>query len=67
MSQKESKPQKPWRKILYEDQGYPDDYVDKSFLEELRKNCKLCSNVCVMMCKFCSNVILYKSYILVYY
>jgi len=38
MSQKESKPQKPWRKILYEDQGYPDDYVDKSFLEELRKN-----------------------------
>ncbi|XP_012943781.1 phosphatidylinositol N-acetylglucosaminyltransferase subunit C [Aplysia californica] len=29
---------KPWRKILYEDQGYPDDYVDSSFLEELKKN-----------------------------
>ncbi|CAD5116890.1 DgyrCDS5734 [Dimorphilus gyrociliatus] len=27
-----------WRKVLYEDQGVPDDYVDDSFLEELRKN-----------------------------
>jgi len=27
-----------WRKILYEDQGFPDNYVDASFLEELKKN-----------------------------
>ena len=30
-----------WRKILYEDQGVPDNYVDRSFLDELKKNCKL--------------------------
>lgn len=29
-----------WRKILYENQGVPDNYVDKSFLEELQKNCE---------------------------
>ena len=28
-----------WRKILYEDQGVPDNYVDASFLDELKKNC----------------------------
>ena len=28
-----------WRKILYEDQGYPDNYTDKSFLHEMKKNC----------------------------
>ncbi|GFN73503.1 phosphatidylinositol n-acetylglucosaminyltransferase subunit c-like [Plakobranchus ocellatus] len=28
----------PWRKILYERQPYPDNYVDTSFLEELKKN-----------------------------
>ncbi|GFR60153.1 phosphatidylinositol N-acetylglucosaminyltransferase subunit C-like [Elysia marginata] len=28
----------PWRKILYEPQPYPDNYVDSSFLEELKKN-----------------------------
>ncbi|XP_071111691.1 phosphatidylinositol N-acetylglucosaminyltransferase subunit C-like [Haliotis cracherodii] len=27
-----------WRKILYEDQGVPDNYVDASFLDELKKN-----------------------------
>lgn len=29
---------KHWRKILYEEQDYPDNYVDESFLDELRKN-----------------------------
>ena len=29
---------KPWKKILYEEQDYPDNYVDGSFLDELRKN-----------------------------
>ncbi|XP_046845379.1 phosphatidylinositol N-acetylglucosaminyltransferase subunit C-like [Xenia sp. Carnegie-2017] len=29
---------KPWRKILYEEQNYPDNYVDESFLYELKKN-----------------------------
>lgn len=29
-----------WRKVLYEDLGYPDNYVDKSFLEEMKKNRK---------------------------
>ncbi|XP_020610418.1 phosphatidylinositol N-acetylglucosaminyltransferase subunit C-like isoform X2 [Orbicella faveolata] len=29
---------KPWKKVLYEDQGVPDNYVDKSFLEEMKKN-----------------------------
>ncbi|XP_076436257.1 phosphatidylinositol N-acetylglucosaminyltransferase subunit C-like [Babylonia areolata] len=27
-----------WRKILYENQGVPDNYVDESFLDELKKN-----------------------------
>ena len=27
-------------KILYEDQGFPDNYTDESFLEEMKKNCK---------------------------
>ncbi|CAL1536722.1 unnamed protein product, partial [Lymnaea stagnalis] len=30
--------QRKWRKILYEKQSYPDNYVDRTFLEELRKN-----------------------------
>ncbi|XP_014240441.1 phosphatidylinositol N-acetylglucosaminyltransferase subunit C isoform X1 [Cimex lectularius] len=29
---------KPWRKNLWENQGYPDNYTDASFLEELKKN-----------------------------
>lgn len=28
----------PWRKILYGNFDYPDNYTDKSFLDELRKN-----------------------------
>ncbi|XP_068688734.1 phosphatidylinositol N-acetylglucosaminyltransferase subunit C-like [Montipora foliosa] len=29
---------KVWRKVLYEDQGVPDNYVDESFLDEMKKN-----------------------------
>jgi len=28
-----------WKKVLYEDQGVPDNYVDDSFLDEMKKNC----------------------------
>lgn len=28
----------PWRKVLWEHQPYPDNYVDQRFLEELRRN-----------------------------
>ena len=27
-----------WQKVLYERQPFPDNYVDRRFLEELRKN-----------------------------
>lgn len=33
-----SKRKKPWRKILYENQGYEDNYTDESFLKDLKKN-----------------------------
>ncbi|CAH1786540.1 unnamed protein product [Owenia fusiformis] len=29
---------KKWKKILYENQGVPDNYVDETFLDEMRKN-----------------------------
>ncbi|KAJ1834184.1 glycosylphosphatidylinositol anchor biosynthesis [Coemansia sp. RSA 2711] len=29
---------RPWRKLLYIQQDYPDDYVDETFLMELKKN-----------------------------
>lgn len=32
------KKKKPWKKNLYENEGYPDNYTDKSFLDELKKN-----------------------------
>lgn len=39
---------KPWRKILYEKQNFPDNYVDKTqFLNGLKKNCKRCTGYCV--------------------
>lgn len=28
----------PWRKVLWEPQPFPDNYVDQRFLEELRRN-----------------------------
>lgn len=31
-------PRKPWRKNLYENQEYPDNYTDESFLKELQVN-----------------------------
>uniref|UniRef100_A0A3B1J365 Phosphatidylinositol glycan anchor biosynthesis, class C n=1 Tax=Astyanax mexicanus TaxID=7994 RepID=A0A3B1J365_ASTMX len=31
-------PAVPWRKVLYERQPYPDNYVDRRFLEELQRN-----------------------------
>ncbi|EEC04387.1 phosphatidylinositol N-acetylglucosaminyltransferase subunit C, putative, partial [Ixodes scapularis] len=31
-------PKQTWRKVLYEDQNVPDNYVDQSFLCQLRKN-----------------------------
>jgi len=34
------KTEKQWRKILYENQDYPDNYTDKSFLWELKRNIK---------------------------
>ncbi|MBN3314954.1 PIGC acetylglucosaminyltransferase, partial [Atractosteus spatula] len=33
-----STPAVPWRKVLYERQPFPDNYVDRRFLEELRHN-----------------------------
>lgn len=33
-------PARRWRKVLYEDQGVPDNYVDESFLDEMKKNRK---------------------------
>lgn len=31
----------PWRKVLYERQPFPDNYVDSRFLEELRRNIRV--------------------------
>ena len=28
----------PWQKILYIKQDYPDNYVDASFLKQMKKN-----------------------------
>lgn len=33
-----TQPKKPWRKNLYENEDYPDNYTDESFLDELKKN-----------------------------
>ncbi|XP_076873364.1 phosphatidylinositol N-acetylglucosaminyltransferase subunit C [Brachyhypopomus gauderio] len=34
-------PAVPWRKVLYERQRFPDNYVDRRFLEELRRNIRV--------------------------
>ena len=47
------KRKKSWRKILYERQDYPDNYVDASFLEEMKKNGRpyhIFIFVCLMLC-----------------
>jgi hypothetical protein len=31
---------KRWRKVLYEDSGKPDNYIDDTFLDDLKKNCE---------------------------
>ncbi|KAJ2373255.1 glycosylphosphatidylinositol anchor biosynthesis, partial [Coemansia sp. RSA 2603] len=36
--QEEMRARRPWRKLLYIKQEYPDDYVDGTFLMELQKN-----------------------------
>jgi len=33
-----SKKREPWKKILYGNEGYPDNYTDPSFLKDLQKN-----------------------------
>lgn len=38
VSAKSAPPKKPWKKILYGSREYPDNYTDKSFLQDLRKN-----------------------------
>ncbi|TSK58140.1 Phosphatidylinositol N-acetylglucosaminyltransferase subunit C [Bagarius yarrelli] len=37
----EGKKSVPWRKVLYERQPFPDNYVDRRFLEELRRNIRV--------------------------
>ncbi|XP_049527156.1 phosphatidylinositol N-acetylglucosaminyltransferase subunit C-like isoform X3 [Dermacentor silvarum] len=34
-------PEQSWKKVLYDDQSVPDNYVDQSFLGQLRKNVNL--------------------------
>jgi hypothetical protein len=41
--------QQPWRKLLYVRQDYPDNYVDSTFLEEMKKNGKMRSRQDVTM------------------
>jgi phosphatidylinositol glycan class C protein len=44
MIEKMAAPKKTkWRKILYEQQNVPDNYVDDSFLDEMKKNCNFLS------------------------
>ena len=38
-----------WKKILYEDQGVPDNFVDESFLDELKKNRKYMISLCKLV------------------
>jgi phosphatidylinositol glycan class C protein len=59
-----------WKKILYEDQGVPDDYVDSSFLDEMKKNLNIRTYdfwsvvresgvVTQQLCSVCAFVVLY--------
>lgn len=41
MMEEKQQVRKEWKKILYENQGFPDNYTDTTFLYELKKNVNL--------------------------
>lgn len=41
MMEEKQQVKKEWKKILYENQGFPDNYTDTTFLYELKKNVNL--------------------------
>lgn len=69
---------KPWRKNLYENEDYPDNYTDESFLDELKKNLYirkvtfkeacfgaglLSQQICIVVIFACTYVYLYNEWI----
>ncbi|XP_065199615.1 phosphatidylinositol N-acetylglucosaminyltransferase subunit C [Planococcus citri] len=69
---------RPWRKNLYENKDYPDNYTDESFLDELKKNLHirtvtfkeacfgaglLTQQICVVVIFACTFVYLYNEWI----
>ena len=63
MEKSQLEQKKSWRKILYEKQDYPDNYVDKAqFLNGLKKNCKHAQTQ-TLRCNMCKidDCILYDS------
>jgi phosphatidylinositol glycan class C protein len=39
----------PWKKVLYVQQDYEDNYVDETFLNDLEKNCSLYYVYCLII------------------